>query len=681
MSDIEVHSQCRPPSGLSRDLLPNLVAAVTEQGGDWGGSWNVVDALELLMDAGQYRTAHALADRVRQLVEGDGRDRLFQAYRVLCEVMIEGVFAGNLEKLDGLHLEISTGNHSVSDKIRAGLVYARALLLGASTTSLRESHLLKARAVLNEGVSLAMDEGDAQLACLVGFELAKSYVHCSPHEIVVLSALTSHLRDVAADERVYPELRFDIQRLAYHLLPHAEGEDEAQTSAADLRRMALPLGAVSRGLAELSISRRSDILSAHRATAREKALTLFEEYRYVSGIFEILHTEGVEYFGNKAYDKALRFFVEAGRLADVTGCKYGVVLGSLGALQASLALGSPDVATHVDHMQQLMRSEIAMGTTALGTIAALQVAGRLNDAIKLAVRSEKFFHERGLEALESQAGFMLGSAHALSGQWKKAQTVWRRGISLDLRREAHLAVADKRAALAQAIAMQEFSSSSTISDASMAKIQKLLADAERAAASCGDTVEGVRARAKVLQTHAQLCMIAHVPVDAVKYLSKARDLYATRGLNRDVALADALVGLAMLEVAKLNGGVLYEESTVALQRALEYFSTTQHAHIRWKLKYYLAIAAFMSSRTKSRFEQREHWVRAASMWLRGAKDDASTANAADAGVGFEGDFSPGLDVRALESLSAAIERKPRAVRPRLLKRTTNRVRRSARQIH
>jgi tetratricopeptide (TPR) repeat protein len=526
-----------------------------------------------------------------------------------------------------------------------------------------------------------MSDGDAHLACLIGFELAKSYAHCSPHEIVVLNALVSHIRDVAADERVYPELRFDIQRLAYHLLPHADRDEEAETAAADLRRMALPLGAVTRGLAELSISRRPDIQESRRAVSREKALILFEENRYVSGIFEIAHTEGVAALANKANAKALNWFSEATQLADASGCSYGVALGSLGALQAALAMGSEDAVRHVDRMRDLMRSDIAIGTTGLGTVAAMQVAGRLGDAIKAAQRCEKFFRERALETLESQAGFMLGSAHALSGQWRKAKTVWRRGISLDIRREAPLAAADKRAALAQAIAMEEFSTSSTISSAAMAKIQKLLAEAEHAAATCGDTVEAVRARAKVFQTHAQLCMIAHVPVDAVKYLGKARDLYEARGLNRDVALADALLGLALLEVAKLNGGRLYEESIVALQRALEFFSSTQHAHIRWKLKYYLAIAAFMSSRTKNQIEQRNHWVRAASAWLRGAKDDASAANAAGVGAGLDGDFSPGLDARALESLSAALERKPRTSKPRLLKRATSRSRRSARQIH
>ncbi len=680
MSEINVQSERRSPSGLSRDLIPNLVAAVTEQGGSSVGSWNAVDALELLMDAGHYRTAHVLADMVAQLVQGDGRERLFRAYGALCEVMINGVFAGPLERLAESYLEISTGNHSQADKVRAALVYARALLLGASTSSLRESHLLKARALLNEGVARAMTDGDAQLACLTGLELAKSYVHCSPQEVVVLSALTSHLRDISADDRVYPELRFDIQRLAYHLLPHAQGEEDADVAAADLRRMALPLGAVSRGLAELAISRRADVHEARRAVSREKALILFEENRYASGIFEILHTEGTLAITNRANEAALRWFVQATQIADAGGCSYGRALGSLGALQSALALGSDEIAHYVDRMRDVMSSDIAMGTCGLGTIAAMQVAGRLSDAIKLAARCERFFRERGMPALESQTGFMLGSAHALSGQWKKAQTVWRRGISLDIRREAPLAVADKRAALAQAIAMEEFSVSSTISADSMAKIQRLLADAERAAAACGDTVEAVRARAKVLQTHAQLCMIAQTPVDACKYLSRARDLYAVRGLNRDVALADALLGLAMLEVAKVKGGRLYEESIGALQRALEFFSTTQHAHIRWKLKYYLAVAAFMSSRTKSQPGQRNQWVRAASTWLHGAKEDASVANAGEAVAASEGDFSPGLGFQALEALSVALERKPRAERPRHF-RGTSRARRIARQIH
>jgi tetratricopeptide (TPR) repeat protein len=611
---------------------------------------------------------------------GDGRERLFLAYGTLCEIMIDGVFAGHVPRLEALCQQIATGNHSIADKIRARLVYARALVLGASTSSLRESDLLKARSILNEEFYRAMSHSEAHLACLIGLELARSYLLCSPHEVVVLTALVSHIRDVAADDRVFPELRFDIQRMAYHLLAPAKSDEEVEVVMADLRRMALPLGAVSRALAELSISRRLDVADSRRAVAREKALLLFEESRFSSGIFEILHTEGLVCLAKKANSEAARCFAQATHQAEANGCSYGVVLGSLGALQASLAIGSDDASHHVDRIRGLMRSDIALGTAGLGTVAAMQVAGRLEDAIKLASRCEKFFRERALEALESQAVFMLGSAHALSGQWAKAKTAWRRGVSVDIRRQAPLAAAERRAALAQAIAMEEFSATSTISAASMSKVQKLLEDADRAVAACGDTLEAIRARARVLQTHAQLCMIAQLPVGAVKHLSSARDLYAAHGLTRDVALADALLGLAMLEVAKLKGGRLYEESIVALQRSLDFFSGTQHAHIRWKLKYYLAIAALMSSRTKSESGQRNHWMQSASTWLKGAMDDVSTANAAGTIAGSEGDFSPGLGVQALESLSAAIQQKPMANRPRLLKVAT-RTKRAVRQVH
>jgi hypothetical protein len=195
MSEIELQSQ-RAPSGLSRDLLPDILAAVNQPGAQGVGSWNVVDALELLLDAGHYRTARALAQMVQHLMGGDGRERLFLAYGTLCEIMIDGVFAGHVPRLEALCQQIATGNHSIADKIRARLVYARALVLGASTSSLRESDLLKARSILNEEFYRAMSHSEAHLACLIGLELARSYLLCSPHEVVVLTALVSHIRDV-----------------------------------------------------------------------------------------------------------------------------------------------------------------------------------------------------------------------------------------------------------------------------------------------------------------------------------------------------------------------------------------------------------------------------------------------------------------------------------------------------
>jgi hypothetical protein len=228
--------------------------------------------------------------------------------------------------------------------------------------------------------------------------------------------------------------------------------------------------------------------------------------------------------------------------------------------------------------------------------------------------------------------------------------------------------------------MEDYSKTSSISAESMVKIKELLAIADCAAATTAHAIEGVRTRAKVLQTHAQLCMIAREPVDAVKHLSSARELYDQRGLARDVALADALIGLAVLEVAKLKGGSLYEEAAAALQRALDFFENTQHAHIRWKLKYYLAIAAFMSSGTKRRSEQREHWVRTASAWLSGAMSDVSQVKATGAEGVPDLDFSPGLGAHALEALAVVLRRASRSMRPRV-PRSAGRTRRFARQIH
>jgi tetratricopeptide (TPR) repeat protein len=414
------------------------------------------------------------------------------------------------------------------------------------------------------------------------------------------------------------------------------------------------------------------------------AVRNFEQYRYVSGLFEIHYAEGVDALAERSNarpaQEAQGAFAQAAQLAEMSGCCYATVLASLGAMRAALAGNAQDVSHHVDRMRALMCADIALGAAGIGTVAVMQVVGRVDDAIKIAQRCEKFFRERGLDALESQSVFMVGSAHALLGRWGKAKIAWRRGISVDVRRRAPLAAADKQAALAQAMAMEEFSRDSAVSAAVMSQIERLLADAERNAASCGETGESVRARAKILQTHAQLCMIAQRPVDAVRYLGKAREQYALRRLDRDVALSDALLGLALLELAKAKGGRLYEESIAALQRSLEFFASTQHAHIRWKLKYYLAIAGLLNSRTRSEAGYRNQWMMTASAWLEGALEDVSTAKTAGGNAALDGDFSPGLGVQALESLSQALRKGAKTKKPRLL-RLAPRGKRAVRQIH
>lgn len=679
MTDIELKTES-PTKRLTRDCVTEIVAAINDSASGDLGAWNAVNALEILVDAGQYRIARELSLTLQRLVAGDGRQRLFVAFEVLCGCIIDGTVRSSVTKLKAIYEQIVHGNHALADNVRAGVLVSRALLIGVSTNTLADDSVVEARTILNREMCRALAQHDPHLACMAGLEMAKSYLLCSPNELVTLNALVSYIREISTDERVLPELRFEIQQLGYQLLPRATSSEDAEVAVSDLRRMAMPIGAVSRGLAELSISQRTDVDEDTRVVARERAMRLFEENMFAAGTFELLYTQGVEALSVSAGQPALQAFARAKEVARNSGYEYGVVEATLGALQASLSSTPGEVAPWLDQMNTVMSSEAALGRAGLRVIAAMQVAGRPDIARKLARRCELFFAEIGLDALQSQAVFLLGSAHALKGDWSKAKASWRRGVSIDVRRRAPLAAADKRAALAQAIAMEDFSKTSTISADSMVKIKKLLAVADRAAAASVNTIEGVRTRAKVLQTHAQLCMIAKEQVDAIKHLSRARELYEQRGLAREVALADALIGLAVLEVAKLKGGSLFEEAAAALLRALEFFEHTQHALIRWKLKYYLAIAAFMSSGTKRRAEQRDYWVRTASAWLKRAIDDASQVKAAGSEGSLDGDFSPGFGAHALEALAAVLRRTSKSMRPRVL-RANGRARRFARQIH
>jgi hypothetical protein len=70
-----------PVEQICRATLASLISALQELKADTACSWNVVDATEVLMDAGQYLLARKLSARVADLLESDGRGPLWLRQR------------------------------------------------------------------------------------------------------------------------------------------------------------------------------------------------------------------------------------------------------------------------------------------------------------------------------------------------------------------------------------------------------------------------------------------------------------------------------------------------------------------------------------------------------------------------------------------------------------------------
>jgi hypothetical protein len=213
------------------------------------------------------------------------------------------------------------------------------------------------------------------------------------------------------------------------------------------------------------------------------------------------------------------------------------------------------------------------------------------------------------------------------------------------------------AAVAQAVAMTEYLAEGTISRTSADKVDRLLKSAETKLSECVPSPELPRVRGKVLQTRAQLSVIAQQPVEALKALGRAREVYLELGADREVALVDALSGLAFLEASKSRGTLMLDEASSSLQRALEYFSGPEAVAIRWKLKYYLSVAAYLNSQLKNAESERGYLRTLATNWLSEAVADSELMSSGEMifhGGSVDADFSPGLKPEVLEPLKKAL---------------------------
>jgi hypothetical protein len=640
------------PSPLCRDFVPELLRVVARGGDDAGVTWNVVESLELLLDAGAFKDAGALAVSVVEMLGDDKRNRLFKTYAELCSVVQGAPLREKLGNIEALSIEIEHGGFSANDRCWSAIVHARAIEVGVYTRALPESDLFRARTLLSQEFSKGPANTSPMTHIKVGLELARSYLHCPTPELAAAREILERLTSLSAAAGVSAEVSFDVARLLYQVA------GEESLSAEALRAQALPLGGVARGLAEMTIVRKQPVLNESGTSSLEKALALFEESAYRSGEFEALVALGSASAECEHHAKAYRLFSRADKVAHEGGFLYGRGVALLGLFHSAVASSEIENAQiGAEKLRLLCSSEIFLAAFGLNTVAAHQLLGKGDTAKKLATRCEKLFTAQGAHAMTAQAAFMLGASHADSGNWKLARGAWKRALVCDELRRAYISSCDRRAALAQAIAMVDFAEHGDLRENTLVEVERLLNQSEKVLAPFGQSTQALQALGKTLHIHAQLSILAKQPLNALKYLNRARDAFCQLGLEKEVALTDGLTGLALLEASKQSGAQLLDEAVSALQRSLDHFVRAAQPRITWKLRYYLAVALLLRSQQAAEPLHRENYRQMAVGFLEEASIESSLFEVESgmprASTG-EGDFSPGLKPEVLEPLKKVL---------------------------
>ncbi len=651
------------PVELTRAYLPELLKTMHEDGHAPHVTWNAVDALELLVESGHFRAARTLAESVCDLVDGSPRSRLFRSYAALCSLMEGGQVLEHVQSIESVYVQIQNGGHSVGDKVRAAMLLARGVFVGVSLGVLPEADVLRARAALSAEFERCAGAEHYKLRLQVGLELVKTLIHAAQPELLQGSLLLQLLERESAERAAPADLSFELLRVRYHLERAMSPEGPLAVSPEGLRQEGAALGPLGEGLAEISIARLGT-RSVEAQAGVERALHAFDQSRFASGMLEAILWLADTAMEREHTSRASVLFARAEQVARECGVLQGVLLAWLGSFQCALSSGDTQQARVIRKMlQDALETEIGIGVVGLSVVSAAQNMGDTADAIACADRCERFFRGRGIPAAEAQALFFLGTCFASSGQWAQAKKAWSAAVAIEDRRRAFVSVSDKRAALAQAIAMAEYGERGYLSDKVSKQVHDMLQEAEDTLALFDGAPAALRTRAKVLSIRAQMCVIAKDSVAAVSHLHKARGLYERLDAQRDIALTDALAGLALLEVGKARGGDIFEEAHSMLEHALKFFDSPQHNPIRWKLKYYLSISAYLSSQARGAGNAGMSWREASASWLRGAMEDVEELREVDDGGSEASEFSPGLRPEVLEPLKRAlgIKAKARAV--------------------
>jgi tetratricopeptide (TPR) repeat protein len=646
-----------PRVALSRESLPEIVRVFTTEPDKSPRSWNIVEVLELLIDGGQFRVAEQLCERVIEMVQGDGRERLFLGYAALCRMMIGGSQSEAIEELERLYIEIDSKGHSLADRVRSGLLLSRALAICAGLGTLPQGVILRARSVLDIELERAAQGDDAELYAQVLVELAKMYLHApTPDSRAALSLVEFSKQELL--QRGVPAWRvFDVMRVAYQAAKLSGSHSALGLCEESMRTEAALIGGVAPALVELAIARRATEISEERL---EQAIDSLEANEFLSGAFEgsfILATSALERGHNVVGE---RFCLRALELAERGGFIHGVLLALVGLFQsASIADNMSELKSRCAAIVARLDSELALGSSGLNAAAAQQIIGDVEGAAVTARRCEQFFGRQGLFGFQAQALAIVGTCEAHAGRWGKAGVAWSKALQLDEQRNAFIQVCERRGLVVQAWVMEDMTKLGHLRDKTVERAEAMLARGDRSVERLGDMHEAVSARARLQSVHAQLYVMAGQHVKAMRHLSTARGLFESLGAEYDVAMVDAFTGLSMLEVGKTGAPDLLEEAVLTLQRASQFFSSPAFPPIRWKISYYLSVAGLHVSNNQGDPFEKGRWRDLALGWLRSAEQDLKALDegllgSLGTGLGAPTDFSPGLKPEALEGLRQAL---------------------------
>jgi tetratricopeptide (TPR) repeat protein len=638
-------------------------------------AWNIVDALEVLIDAGQFRVARGLASSISELVNGDGRERLFDGYVVLCDLMERGDQSRAIECLERSYIEIHNGGHSLQDKVRIGLLLARALAMCVGVGGLSQRAMLRARSLLGVELERIGAAQNLELEAQVITELAKCYLHAPTEDARAAQALLDVFIRRENFSQVSPSRAFDIKRVLFQAQRRLGDDSIADGADEFLRQEAQSQGGVARALTELAIARGSASVDLDRV---ESAADIFEANEFLAGAFEarfILAAQALDRGYNVA---AERHWQRALAIAEAGGFLHGKLLALLGLFQSSM-LGDDNsqAARWLDVAQDELGSELAIASAGLNVAAGRQILGDFSAALTIAKRCEMFFKAQHLVGFQSQAAHIVGTCQAHAGRWSQARQTWARAANLDRQRHAFVLACERQCLVAQAYLMTDVTSSGGVQPSTARKIDSIVKQAEASLAPFGEFSEAVRVRARLCSVRAHLSVLCGDHVRGLRYLSNARDLFASLGQHVDVAMVDALTALSMLEVGKTANPGLAEEAVLYLQRALQFFSAAPEYALRWKLLYYLAVAGVMVAQSKSSEHDKLKWRELAAAWLRDAEKECAQQKATQGSVvmsdGVYADFSPGLKPAAIDELKSALglrarPRKKRDAEPQLSER-------------
>lgn len=617
---------------------------------------NVAEVLELLIDAGQFVCAQQLSESVAGRVSGDGRDRLFRGYATLCELMQSGKQDNCLETLETLYIEIHNGGHSVPDKVRIGLLLARAIALCVSVGSLSERSILRCRNILSVELDRLALADEADIEAQVVTDLAKCYLYAPTPDPRAAHAIVSTYVASPKFQSLSASRSFDVMRALFQS-DHAFYEESEQLARESLlREHAQKIGVIACALAELSIARKRYPVDLERLNW---AAEIFESNNCLSGAFEANFVLATHAFDRSHNVVAEKYWGRALAISGRGGFLHGELLALLGLFQCSL-LGeeSKKADSWLHRAQGRLCSELAVGSAGLNVAAAQQMVGDFTGALSTATRCESFFKDRQMSGFQAQAANIVATCEARAGNWKRAGQAWKRAAALDLRRHAFVTAAERHGLIAQTILMDDMAEVGHARSVTLGKVDSILSKADGILESFGGLEEASRVRARLHGVRAHAKVLSGEHVSALRHFASAREIYNNLGLSLDVAMTDALTALSMLEVGKSASPGLAEESVIHLQRALHYFVSQRSSSMTWKILYYMSVAAVVVSQSKTAERDKEKWKSLAVAWIEEAerefeqhKEDPSHGEDADAAyVG----FAPGVTKASIRKIKKVL---------------------------